>query len=307
MKRLGAAAAAFVLGLGAVAWAEHVAPEVYGDQEGEENNPSCAFLNSDWNEVKVNEAPNGSHSDDDGALVFTVENSDGKVFDWKSNIGIDAVVVKGGNRGSNVYFYRNEPKSDENLRSPDNTKDNTPAVSHISACYDEEPEDNQNERPSEPENDEGEQPEKDEGEQPSQPEDEGDEESQPNEPQDDGGREEDGGNQRPAEPDEPQDERDEPGQNERQAEPDEGDGEGGEEEQTTEDEQDESGEGEGGVEGVSETDEGTSDDDASGEVLQERSDSGDDLPFTGAPLGMLLIAAIGLLFAGAAGRRATRG
>ena len=164
MKKFGAVAAVFVFGLCAIAWADHVSPVIYGDEEGEENNPSCAFLDPSWNEVKVNEAPNGAHSDNDGALVFTVKDSDGKVFDWTSNIGIDAVVVKGGNRGSNVYFYEGEAKADQNLRSPDNTKDNTPAVSHISACYDEEPENDEGDEPSQPE-----QPENDEGDEPSQP------------------------------------------------------------------------------------------------------------------------------------------
>lgn len=119
---------------GALAWASHVGPVVYGDADGEENNPSCAFLDAGWAEVKVDNAPNGTHSD--GTLEFTIENSDGSFFDWKSNIGVDAVVVKGGNRGSNVYFYDPEAKADGNLTSPLNTKDNVPQVSHVSACYD---------------------------------------------------------------------------------------------------------------------------------------------------------------------------
>jgi hypothetical protein len=332
------------LGLGSIAWAEHVTPELYGDEEGEENNPSCAFLNPSWNEVKVNQAPNGSYPDSggadnpggDGKLVFTIENSDGKVFDWTSNIGVDAVVVKGGNRGSNVYFYGDEPKSDQDLRSPDNTQDKTPAVSHVSACYDEEAGEEQggqeeggqeeggeqegggNERPAEPE-----QPEDQGGDEPSepeQPEDEGgDQPSEPNEPQDEGdGRDDDGGgNQRPAEPDEPQQEGDEPVGNQRPAEPDEPDSGDGDEQQGAPDEQgedDQEGQedeaededGESDVRGISESDDGASDDGASEDVAEEGSGSGDDLPFTGAPLGVIFLVALGLMLAGAAGRTVTR-
>ena len=136
MRRTGLAqttvAMAAVLAAATAAWASHVAPVVYGDQDGEENNPSCRYLGADWKELKVDGAPNGTHSD--GALSFTIKSSDGSTFDWESNVGLDAVVVKGGNRGSNVYFYP-AAKSDSGLRSPDNTQGNVPEVSHVSACY----------------------------------------------------------------------------------------------------------------------------------------------------------------------------
>jgi hypothetical protein len=324
-------AVALALGLGSIAWAGHVAPEIYGDDEGEENNPSCASLDPSWNEVKVNQAPNGSYPDSggggenpggDGGLVFKIENSNGKVFDWTSNIGIDAVVVKGGNRGSNVYFYKDEATADQNLRSPDNSQGNTPAVSHVSACYDEDAGDDQGggqEQPQEqPEEQPQEQPQEDgeeeDGEEdgggnqrpsePEQPEDEGgDQPSEPDEPQDDGD-----GNRRPAEPDEPQEEGDEPGGNQRPAEPEQPD-EQDDPDQQTEGEQEEDAdgdgeEGEGDVRGISE-EEDASDDGASDDVAEEE-DADDDLPFTGVPLGALLLVALGLMLAGAAGRTVTR-
>jgi hypothetical protein len=311
MKVLGLSAA-LAVGLTTVAFADHVEPVVYGDAEGEDNNPSCAELDPSWNEVKVNQAPNGDYPDSgggenpggEGPLVFTVENSDGKVFDWKSNIGVDAVVVKGGNRGANVYFYDPEEKADQRLRSPDNTQGNVPAVSHISACYDVE------ETRDEPGGGDQQQ---------DQPQDEGGGEQQEEQPQDEGdGRGEDqGGNQRPAEPDEPQDDQpqdnaddeDEPGDqgggNERPAEGEEPQQDGGTdegEEESARDERAADEEGESEVEGVSETDDGEAND-----VAEETdSDSDDELPFTGAPLGIVLLLGTALMLAGVAGRIVTR-
>jgi len=301
------------VGLAAVAFASHVNPVQYGDEEGEENNPSCAFLNSSWNEVKVNQAPNGEYPDSgggdnpggDGPLVFTVKNSDGKAFDWESNIGIDAVVVKGGNRGSNVYFYDPEETSDTGLHSPDNSKGNRPAISHISACYDTESEQpEEQEEPSEPE----------EQEEPNQPEGQegpGDEGDQPNQRPSDPDEPENGPQEESEE--EPQDEGDEPegdepaddepgGGKERPADPEEPRDEDGTENTGEEDE-----ESEGDVEGITETQEDEADD-----IAEETSpgsgddDSDDELPFTGAPVGALLLIGLGLMFAGATGRAVLR-
>ena len=54
---------------------------------------------------------------------------DGKVLDWNSTVGIDAVIMK--SQGSNVYFYDPEALSDTGLISPE-TKD----ISHVEFCYD---------------------------------------------------------------------------------------------------------------------------------------------------------------------------
>jgi hypothetical protein len=298
--RFWGAVATLVVALTAVAFASHVNPVHYGDEEGEENNPSCAFLNSSWNEVKVNQAPNGDYPDSggtdnpggDGPLVFTVKNSNGEVFDWESNIGVDAVVVKGGNRGSNVYFYDPEESADTGLRSPPNTKGNRPAVSHISACYDVEAR---------------------EEEQPGQQEEEPDEPEQP-EGQDEQPGNEQPGNERPAEPDEPQEQGDEEPQDDDNAErpgdepqDDEGDTEDAEEEDAPEGEDEQ---GEGDIEGVSETEEGEADDDIEEESVpgsSDDADSGDgNLPFTGAPVSPLILVALMLLLFGTAGRAGTR-
>ena len=353
MRFLGVVAT-LVVALAAVAFASHVNPEHYGDEAGEENNPSCAFLNPSWNEVKVDQAPNGDYPDSggtdnpggDGPLVFTVENSNGEVFDWKSNMGVDAVVVKGGNRGSNVYFYDPEDTADTGLRSPNNTKGNRPAVSHISACYDvesreeepgqqeEEPDqpEQQEEEPDQPEQqgDEPDQPEQQEeepdqpeqqGDEPDQPEQQGDEPEQqgdePEQPEDQGEEpgEERPGNERPAEPDEPQEQGDEEPEDEGNAErPGDEPQEEGDTEEDAEDEAgpeaDDDGEGEGDVEGVSETEEGEADDDIEEESAPGSGDDDtpddDSLPFTGAPVSPLILVALLLLLAGTAGRAGTR-
>ena len=302
MKIVGLTSA-FAVVLVTVALADHVNPVVYGDEEGEENNPSCAYLDPSWNEVKVNQAPNGDHADSgggdnpggDGPLVFTVKNSDGEVFDWESNIGVDAVVVKGGNRGSNVYFYSPEHTSDERLRSPDNSQGKTPAISHISACYDTEREDEQpgaqgdGEPPQEQEKPEEDQPEQEKPQEDGQTDDK---------PRDDGGNERRAGDDEPAEEDEGTgDGGDDGTRNERPADEDEPQQDGGTE--------DTGGDGDTEVQGVSETEEGDTDDVAE-ETGSGDSGSDDDLPFTGAPLGVLLLVGLVSILAGLGGRGLTR-
>jgi hypothetical protein len=57
-------------------------------------------------------------------------------FDWKSQIGIDAVIVKGGDN-ANVYFY-DEATSDTGLQAPINPQNDKPfGLSHIEFCIDE--------------------------------------------------------------------------------------------------------------------------------------------------------------------------
>ena len=219
--------AALAITSGPGAWAsDDPRAVVYGDEDGEENNPTCAWLGQQqgqtWNELKVDEAPNGTHDDQassdnpggSGELVLTISDSDGKVFDWSSNIGVDAVVVKGGNRGSNVYFYApDEATADTRLRSPDNTQGNVPQISHISVCYDEEQGGGQGGGEDPPQNEGGgdqgggedppqnqggdDQP-QDQGESNERPQDDGQQESGDDQPQDQGGQQE-GGDDEPQE------------------------------------------------------------------------------------------------------------
>ena len=117
------------------AYATHVTPvEISNDDDP---NPTCAEYapaGESWTELKVDPPTEGESSD--GTLtvniVFTeLKDSEEPVrFDWSSNIGVDAVIVKDGNFGHNIYFYDPEETEDDGLESLD-------GISHISFCYDE--------------------------------------------------------------------------------------------------------------------------------------------------------------------------
>jgi uncharacterized repeat protein (TIGR01451 family) len=102
-------------------------------------NPKCTDLEGDgqdWSELKVD--PNADGNFTDGTLAVTITHTQAdKVFSWTSNIGVDAVFVKGGSSGNNLYRYDppTEKSSDTGLTTPGQN-----AISHISFCYDVEPE-----------------------------------------------------------------------------------------------------------------------------------------------------------------------
>jgi hypothetical protein len=126
---IGLAAVAGAVGLFTVlpASAEHVDPvQVPG------NAPCPAGLT----ELKVEPVADGTFTD--GTLTVTIDvrdTADGQVFDWTSNIGVDVVIVKGGN-ASNVYTYDPESTGDTGLHAPENRSGNFAGLSHISFCYD---------------------------------------------------------------------------------------------------------------------------------------------------------------------------
>lgn len=85
-----------------------------------------------WTQLKIDPNADGVYSD--GTLQVTISNTQNdKTFDWSSNIGVDAVIVKGGSDGSYLYRYDppTEETSDTGLTTP-----GTNAISHISVCYD---------------------------------------------------------------------------------------------------------------------------------------------------------------------------
>jgi uncharacterized repeat protein (TIGR01451 family) len=85
-----------------------------------------------WVQLKVDPNADGVYSD--GTLQVTVSNTqDDKTFDWSSNLGVDAVIVKGGADGSYIYRYDppSEQTSDTGLTTP-----GTNGISHINFCYD---------------------------------------------------------------------------------------------------------------------------------------------------------------------------
>jgi hypothetical protein len=99
-------------------------------------NPTCASLGYE-NELKVDPPNSGTYSD--GLLTVTVTTADGIYFDWTSNQGIIAVIVKGGpNANAYVYYPPTLSTGDNGLHSPINPSNGEPfGLSHISFCYDE--------------------------------------------------------------------------------------------------------------------------------------------------------------------------
>src|SRR5688572_17275114 len=114
--------------------ANHVAPVLVS------GNPTCSQVAPGTTELRIEPVADGTFSD--GTLTVTIDvrdTPDGPVFDFTSNIGVDAVVVKGG-PDANVYFYNPEVTSDTGLHAPVNPSNNTFfGLSHLLFCYDVEP------------------------------------------------------------------------------------------------------------------------------------------------------------------------
>jgi hypothetical protein len=95
-------------------------------------NPTCSDLVSGTTELKVEPVTSGEHTD--GTLTVTLD-VNAPFFDWTSNIGINAVFVKGGPNG-NLYTYDPAATSDTDLHAPINPMNNEPfGLSHVSFCY----------------------------------------------------------------------------------------------------------------------------------------------------------------------------
>jgi len=75
----------------------------------------------------------------DGTLSVTLDfknSGSGEILDWKSNIGVDQVIVKGGPNG-NAYVYVPEDNADTSLHTPINPNNGKYFdVSHVTFCYD---------------------------------------------------------------------------------------------------------------------------------------------------------------------------
>jgi hypothetical protein len=123
---VGLAALAAALGLFTVlpASATHVTPTQ------ESGNARCP---NGTTELKVEPVESGIFTD--GTLEVTLIVT-GATFSFTSNIGVDVVIVKGGNV-SNVYTYDPESTGDTGLQAPINPKTGEPfGLSHVSFCYD---------------------------------------------------------------------------------------------------------------------------------------------------------------------------
>jgi hypothetical protein len=103
------------------------------------DNPSCP---AGTIALKVEPVADGTYTD--GTLTVTIDvrnTADGPVFDFTANLGVDAVIVKGG-PDADVYQYDppSEVTADTALHAPVNPNNNNfYGLSHISFCYDVEP------------------------------------------------------------------------------------------------------------------------------------------------------------------------
>ena len=119
------------LGAGLVIWA---LPGYAGANAGQDSSPSTVELGDNatcgdlapegatWIELKVDPVEDGTFTD--GTLTVTIDvrdTDDGPVFYWTSNIGVDAVFVKGG-PGGLLYVYDPPAEStgDTGLHAPVN-------------------------------------------------------------------------------------------------------------------------------------------------------------------------------------------
>jgi uncharacterized repeat protein (TIGR01451 family) len=115
------------------ALATHVDPVEFA------GNPTCSTLAPGTTELKVDPVADGTYSD--GTLTVTIDvgdTPDGQVFDFTSNIGLDAVFAKGADAG-NLYKYDPpgpEATADTGLHAPVNASGKFAGLSHISFCYD---------------------------------------------------------------------------------------------------------------------------------------------------------------------------
>ncbi|HXF61439.1 MAG TPA: hypothetical protein VNK95_07470 [Caldilineaceae bacterium] len=100
-------------------------------------NPTCSMLVPDTTEFKVEPVQDGAYSD--GALTVTIDVQDtptGPVFDFTANLGVTAVVAKGGPAG-NFYSYDPAAAAGTGLHAPVNPHNNKYyGLSHLSFCYD---------------------------------------------------------------------------------------------------------------------------------------------------------------------------
>ncbi len=104
-----------------------------------ENNPVCSDIDggAGWLELLIDNVENGDYFDDDGPLMVTLSNviigsgNQAIQFDWSSNIAVQAIIVRGGQQGDNVYIYNPPAQADDMLTPDDQGSD----VSNIYFCY----------------------------------------------------------------------------------------------------------------------------------------------------------------------------
>jgi hypothetical protein len=117
---------------GAPSTTQNIDPTFYS------GNTSCTALGYDYG-YKIDKAPFYRTNVGDDYLRVTTTGSGGQYFDWTSNIGVDAVIVKGG-PNADAFVYdpgKGEVTLDTRLHAPENPNGGGPfGISHIEFCYD---------------------------------------------------------------------------------------------------------------------------------------------------------------------------
>lgn len=123
-------AVALVAGLASAGLAASVTPELVA---GATNHTCGEFQGAGqtWTETKVDPPAAGTVTTSAGTI--TISNLTTTSFDWSATFGIDAVFVKSGSEGSNLYRYDppSESTGDTGLETPSKQQ-----ISHISFCWD---------------------------------------------------------------------------------------------------------------------------------------------------------------------------
>lgn len=104
------------------------------------DNKTCGELGDYEFEFKINENPSGTYDQDDPAVSVTpdvdtdfevtITPTAGNTFSFSANLAVEAVFVKGGNEGGNLYEYDPAVFSDTGLQTP-----SAQEISHISLCW----------------------------------------------------------------------------------------------------------------------------------------------------------------------------
>lgn len=102
-------------------------------------NPSCADLatthgasGATWLETRLERTPGASDTFGDGVITVNLTNSNGITFDWSATRAVDAVLVKAGVAGNNLYLYSPEATSATALTTPGSVAN----ITQIVVCHD---------------------------------------------------------------------------------------------------------------------------------------------------------------------------
>jgi hypothetical protein len=107
-----------------------------------EGNHTCAELGDFGHEFKVEPVLTGTYDDPNSAFSVDItvnDTADGPTLDFESNLGVDAVFVKGGDDG-NLYSYSPAATEDTGLHAPLNPSNKWAGLSHVSFCFTDTPE-----------------------------------------------------------------------------------------------------------------------------------------------------------------------